>query len=510
MLKKILFLIILSVLWCGNASAAGRVVFYPLGADFSQNLRAFVHNGENGEYVMFTLSGQASPETFSVSPLSKGVSVNDVSWTRSDLSQSPAVVEIAKKIDQLKFKLNSIRSEKQAVEGGILFWTERGKVQETKASELDKIAGLVVSNLSSLYLKSAKIDVKITEIQDLIKDLQRKQREMSGPHKMVWNVKVSVSAKGAKSAEFKVSYMLNNCGWTPNYKLDAYPEKGVVRFTFDAEIRQGSGIDFKDCDIALATVRKFSRISPPTLNKWRIEPEVENESPRAAMDMANFALEASVAPRKMKVQSAPRLVSMATYSLWEMGRKTIPAGSTKKYTVVSENWKSDFTFLARPSLSPDVFVLADVKLNDARDYPLGTSILFMEGAMIGKKDFIFSGNKKEMYFGSDPMLKVERKTLEKLSGDRGLFGSTQTYNWKYLVEIENARKSEVKVKVQEAAPDAGDERIKLALKSSPKAEMKDNSFEWVIPVAGKAKSSIEYSIELKAPDDMKLDLGIGR
>ncbi|WP_027722813.1 DUF4139 domain-containing protein [Maridesulfovibrio zosterae] len=510
MLKKILFLVLLSVLWCGSGAAAGRVVFYPSGADFSQNLRSSIQTGENGEYVMFTLSGQASPETFSVSPLSKGVSVNDVSWTRSDLSQSPAVVEIAKKIDQLKFKLNSVRSEKQALEGGILFWTERGKVQEAKAVELDKIAGLVVSNLSSLYLKSAKIDVKITEIQDLIKDLQRKQREMSGPNKMVWNVKVSVSAKGAKSAEFKLSYMLNNCGWTPHYKLDAYPEQGEVKFSFDAEIRQGSGVDFKDCNIALATVRKFSRISPPILNKWRIEPKVEDEAPRVAMDMANYALEASVVPRKLKVQSVPRQVSMATYSLWEMGRKTIPAGSTKKYTVVTENWKSDFTFLARPSLSPDVFVLADVKLDNAKDYPLGSSILFMEGAMIGKNNFIFSGNKKEMYFGSDPMLKVQRKTLEKLSGDRGLFGSTQTYNWKYLIEIENARKSEVKVKVQEAAPDAGDKSIKLVVKSSPKAKMEDNNFEWVVSVPATAKSSIEYSIELKAPDDMKLDLGIGR
>ncbi|GKT30670.1 DUF4139 domain-containing protein, partial [Aduncisulcus paluster] len=94
---------------------------------------------------------------------------------------------------------------------------------QIKPSDLGNVAGQVVSNLSKLYTESAKLAVKIAELQELINDLQRQLKEMSGGDKLVWNVKVSVASKGAKSADFKVGYMLRNCGWSPKYKLDAFP-----------------------------------------------------------------------------------------------------------------------------------------------------------------------------------------------------------------------------------------------------------------------------------------------
>ncbi len=514
LVKKILLASILIICcWCSLAvAAAERVVFYPSGADFSQKVTAQVKSDDNGRYVMFTLPGQAAPDTFSIASLADQVAVNDVSWTRSDLSRSPAALELGKKIDQLKFKLSAVNAEKQAVQGGISFWTERGKVQETKTSELDKIAGLVVSNLSKLYERSAKLDVKIKELNELIADLERQLKEVSGKDGSVWMVKVSVVAKEAKTGEFKISYMLRNCGWTPKYKLDAYPAEKRVKFTFEAEIRQGSGIDFKNCDIALATVKQWSRISPPELGRWIIEPEPEIAPvpERMMMDSSNMAMEAAMAPRMLKAKGAARRVTKATYSLWELGRKTIPAGATRKYAVESENWKADFTFMARPSMTPDVFVSARSELGVAKDYPSGPVLVFMEGTMIGKQSFNFSGKEKEMFFGSDPMLKAERKTLEKQSGEKGVFGSKQTYNWKYLVELSNSRKTPVEILVQEPSPVSGDKLIKLEISSAPEAEVKDDNFEWKVNVPAEGKASLEYSVGMKAPDDMRINLGLGR
>ncbi|WP_421901998.1 DUF4139 domain-containing protein [Maridesulfovibrio sp.] len=509
--------LVLFVLLCGSAFAsAERVVFYPSGADFSSKVKADLKRDVNGDYVMFTLSGQAVPETFTIASLTKGVAINDVSWVRSDLSRSPAAIELGKKIDQLKFKKNAVISQKQAVDGGIAFWKERGKEQQIKPSDLGNIAGQVVSNLSKLYTESAKLTVKIDELQELINDLQRQLKEMSGGGKLVWNVKVSVVAKGAKSADFKIGYMLRNCGWTPKYKLDAFPGAGKVAFTFEAEIRQGSGMDFKNCDVALATVKKHSRISPPELGRWVIEPkpESEPEMERYAMDQMNMAMEAApmskVAAMGRGLKRAPKRVSKATYSLWEMGKKTIPAGGTRKYAVESEIWKSDFSFIARPSLTSDIFVSSKTLLAEAKDYPVGIALMFMEGTMIGKKRFSFSGKEKKLFFGSDPMLKAERKTVEKKSGEQGMFSSKQTYSWKYSLELENSRKTPVKVLVQEPSPVSGDKRIKLEIVTEPKAEIKDDNFEWKIEVPAAGKYTVTYGVEMKAPDNMDIDLGIGR
>ncbi|WP_239061088.1 DUF4139 domain-containing protein [Desulfovibrio sp. JC022] len=509
--------LLLFVALCGMASAASeRVVFYPSGADFSSKVKTDIKQDVNGDYVAFTLTGQAVPDTFTIASLTKGVAINDVSWSRSDLSRSPAAIELGKKIDQLKFKRNAVISQKQAVDGGIAFWKERGKEQQIKPSDLGNIAGQVVSNLSKLYTESAKLKVKIDELQELINDLIRQLKEMSGGGKLIWNVKVSVVSKGAKSADFKVGYMLRNCGWTPKYKLDAFPGSGKVEFTFEAEIYQGSGMDFKKCDVALATVKKRSRISPPQLGIWIIEPRPEPEPvvARYAMDEMNMAMEsapmAKSAGSGMSFKRAPKRVSKATYSLWEMGRKSIPAGSTRKYAVESETWKSEFSFIARPSLTPDVFVSSKTILAEAKDYPAGIALMFMEGTMIGKKRFSFSGKEKKLFFGSDPMLKAERKTVEKKSGEQSMFGSKQTYNWKYKLELENSRKSPIKVLVQEPSPISGDKRIKLEVTTKPKAEIKDDNFEWLVEVPAAGKYSVNYAVEMKAPDDMEIDLGIGK
>ncbi len=513
--KIILMALFLVILSCGKASAAAdRVVFYPSGADFSSTVKADVKSDVNGSYVMFTLSGQAVPDTFTIAALSEGVSVNDVSWTRSDLSRSPAAVELGKKIDQLKFKRDSVISQQQAVDGGISFWKERGSKQQIKPSDMGNIAGQVVSSLSKLYQESAKLKVKINDLQELINDLQRQLNDLSGGGKLVWNMKVSVAAKGAKSADFKIGYMLHNCGWTPKYKLDAYPSAGKVKFAFEAEIRQASGMDFKSCDVALATVKKRSRISPPQLGRWVIEPKPEPEPERYAMDEVQMAMETAPVSmgkgRNMVRKSAPKRVSKATYSLWEMGRKTIPAGSTRKYAVESETWKADFSFIARPSLTPDVFVSAKTVLAEAKDYPSGTVLMFMEGTMIGKRKFSFSGKEKKLFFGSDPMLKAERKIIEKKSGEQGMFSSKQTYSWKYGIELENSRIAPVKVLVQEPAPVTGDKRIKLEITSKPETEIKDDNFEWLVEVPAAGKYDLNYAVEMTAPDDMDLDLGIGR
>jgi uncharacterized protein (TIGR02231 family) len=511
LIKKIILTLLIVGIWCGTSlAAAERIVFYPSGADFSQEVTVPVESDANGKYVVFTLSGQAIPETFTIASLTNGVAVNDVSWNRNDLSRSPAAVELGKKIEQLKFKLANILSEKKAVEGGISFWKERGKSTESKTSELDRIADLVVTNLGKLYESAAKLDVSVQDIKELIDELHRKLNEITGHGKMVWQVRVSVEPGSNEKASFKVGYMLRNCGWTPKYKLDAHPDSGLVKFSFDAEIRQGSGVDFNNCEVALATVKKTSRISPPNLPKWIVSPMPEVEpAPQMMMDEANFAVQAA-APRKLKARGGARRVSKATYSLWELGKKTIPAGTTRKYSVESLDWASEYSFLARPSLAPDVFVSARIKLNNAGDYPAGPALVFMEGTMIGKKNFSFSGKEKDIYFGSDPLLKVERKTLEKKSGEKGVFGSKQSYDWKYLIELENARGKAVKIKVEEPSPVSGDKRIKLEISAVPTAEVEDNNFEWEVMVPADGKAKIEYSISMTAPDDMNIDLGIGR
>ncbi len=508
--KTILMTLLISMMSaCYAFASSDRVVFYPSGADVSRQVKVDLKTTSYGERVVFVLPGQASPESFSIAPLTNGISVNDVSWIRDDLSESPAAVDIEKNIDLLSSKLAAVNAQAQAVEGGILFWKERGKVQQTKADDVNKIAGLVVSNLTKLYNQAVKLNVQSQDLKELIDEQKRKLNEISGQGKNRWLVTVSVAGDGVKSGSFKIGYMLRNCGWRPKYKLDAYPDLQQIKFSFEAEIWQGSGQDFKNYDVALATVKQNSRMSPPDLVPWVIKPlEPETSQPkkyaRSMMVMESAPMNDSALP-----PPAPRQVRKSTYSIWELGIKTILAGPARKYAISSENWSSEFTYLARPSRSSDVFVSAKVELREARDYRPGQALVLMEGAVLGKVNFSFSGKEKTAFFGADPLLNAKHKIVSKQSGEKGLFGSKQTYDWDYLITLSNARKNKVMIKVQEPAPRAGDKRIKLVDTSKPEAKIKDNNFEWLVEVDAGQKSEIEYGVKLNAPDDMDIDLGSG-
>ncbi|OEU69656.1 MAG: hypothetical protein BA863_16585 [Desulfovibrio sp. S3730MH75] len=510
MLRKIIFMTLFILIMSTCYASADRVVFYPSGADVLRQVKVNVKTTSYGESVTFVLPGQALPESFSIAPLTKGISINDVSWVRDDLSESPAAVDIGKKIDLLSSKLAAVNAQLQAVEGGIFFWKECGKVQQTKADDVDKIASLVVSNLAKLYNQAVKLNDQSQDLKELIDEQKRKLNGISGQGKSRWIVTVSVAGNGIKSGSFKIGYMLRNCGWIPKYKLDAYPDSQQIKFSFEAEIWQGSGQDFKNYDVALATVKQNSRMSPPNLVQWVIKP-VEPESPqpkkyaRSMMVMESASINDAVAP-----SSAPRQVRKSTYSIWELGTKTIMAGPARKYAISSENWNSKFTYLARPSRSSDVFVSAKADLKEARDYRPGQALVLMEGAVLGKVDFSFSGKEKTVFFGADPLLTAKHKIVAKQSGEKGLFGSKQTYDWDYLITLSNARKNMVVIKVQEPAPRAGDKRIKLIDSSKPEAKIKDNNFEWTLEVAAGQKTEIEYGVKLNAPDDMDIDLGSGK
>ena len=65
---------------------------------------------------------------------------------------------------------------------------------------------------------------------------------------------LAASARGICSTFRNVQFgRLSGCGWSPAYRFDAEPEKGLVRFAQQAEIRQATGQDWKGVHLTLAS-----------------------------------------------------------------------------------------------------------------------------------------------------------------------------------------------------------------------------------------------------------------
>lgn len=495
-------LFVLFFAFSSGASANMKVTFFPSGAEVSEQRTLELHNDSGDQYVEFELPGHADPETLTVSG-SGEVVITDISWFRNNLIESSAVSAIRLQLEKAITSRDEVSARLKAAEGGIEYWKSGNKDDVSKTALKEKVADIVVANLSEAYLNLYKLQIQLDKKQAKVDSLNNKLSEASGRVRNVWSVRASISKASSGSTPLKLRYMVNNCGWTPIYRLDAYPDQNIVKFSFEAKIHQASGFDLNNTEIELATIRPLSQISPPVIPEWNIRPEVK----RRIMPLNMVRTESSKTVASDSISSV-NVEQKATYSLWKLGRRNIPAGKERKYNLSNEEWKADFSYLARPSLSDSIYVSARVKHAEAVDFPLGKVFIFMEGTMLGSKHIDLSGKDTEMYFGSDPMLKAEFKTIEKASGENGIFSSDQTYDWRYLVNIINNRTKDCAIRIEEPMPVSGDKRIKLEFETSPEAELKDHNFIWKVSVPASSKISVKYSIKMKAPDDMKLDLGI--
>ncbi|HPK54675.1 MAG TPA: DUF4139 domain-containing protein, partial [Smithellaceae bacterium] len=107
-----------------------------------------------------------------------------------------------------------------------------------------------------------------------------------------------------------------------------------------------------------------------------------------------------------------------------------------------------------------------------------------------------------------PLITVTSSTLAQKAGAKTVFQNKQTQLWQWLIEANNSSGNNARIRIEEPAPQARDERIRLNFQQKPEPTEKDHTkFVWIIDVPAKQKIAIENTVELEAPKELELDLG---
>jgi hypothetical protein len=191
-----------------------------------------------------------------------------------------------------------------------------------------------------------------------------------------------------------------------------------------------------------------------------------------------------------------------------LGKKNIPAGNRQRLKIKDESWPAEFLFLARPSINPQAFVRARIKLEQPAEIPPGQAIFVIDGAILGKREFSFAGSEETLFFGTSPLISVTSSTIADKSGAKNIFQNKQTRNWQWLIEAKNSSNADVKLRIEEPVPQARNKKIHLTFKLNPEPAEKDHAkFVWLLDVPAQQKKTIQNNIELEAPNDMNIDFG---
>ena len=494
-------------------SAPHGVTFYPDSAYVEEVAKVTLYaEDKDMRKAVIILPGQADPDSLTVNVRKDSqMRIEDMTW-RQVVRQGDARIAILRtQLDKLKDERKSLQSTIRALDTQVQFWQLQTKAKVKTVADAHTMSTAIGKNVKKSYHDKLTQEGELEKLDKKIKDAQDEFDRAAGKKETAWEITIFLSGPKNVDTTFSYTYSLSDCGWQPLYRLEAHPQNKKISFTWEAEIWQSTGQDWKNVNINLATLKPPRVTHPGELTPWIIKPRslFRSETVRkkamkaeAADEREGYVGAPTAAP------SAPKESRRSTYSLWQLGKKNILAGARQKIKIQEESWPSEFAYLTRPSQNNQVFVRASVNLAEQKEIPSGSCSIVMDGAILGKREFALFGNEATVFFGVDPLITVKAQLLSKKSGEKTFLQGKHVYTWDWQIDVQNSRPSPVRVIVEEPTPQLRDERISVTLTNNPDPSGKTfSSLTWNLDIPGGQKKSIFTSVRIEAPQDMVLDLG---
>ncbi|HOG06915.1 MAG TPA: DUF4139 domain-containing protein [Syntrophales bacterium] len=493
------------------AAAVQEVTLFPDSAEVVETAKCAVQGSATTQQAIFTLPAQADPETL-VTKTAPGAGwrIEDQSWRKINRQDDEGIRVLKAKIAKLKEERGGLQASLQGIDTQIQFWQNQAKAKTKTLAETVNLAAAIGKNSRRVFQEKAQLEPQIEKIDREIALTQEELKRATGSQETAWEVTLLLGGRGPAELSLTYSYVLNGCGWLPLYRIEARPQEQRIFLVWDAEVWQSSGKDWVDTRVNIATLQPPRSLTPPEFRPWIIQPRplyrpmVRSKAARAD----DLQLLAEATDERVGVMAAPVPKTKSTFTLWSLGKRTIPAGPKRKFSIREEYWPAAFTYLLRPSVSNQAFVRADVTLAEPRDIPAGSGQFVIDGAVLGKREFAFSGREGEIYFGVDPLVSARAELLQRQSGEKGFIADRQTQTWDWRLEIQNERTIPVRIRLEEPNPQVRDERIRLKTVLDPDTTEKNaGTLIWSFDLAAGAKKSLHTTYQLDAPKDMNLDTG---
>ena len=504
--KLIIILILLFPI--SSMATVKEVTFFPNSAKISETAKINPQCDKGKCLSVITLPSQADPKSLVVSlPPQSRVKIEDVQVKPIQVQDEIKIADLRKQIAGREEERKEMLAKLQALEVQLQFWQAQTKAKTKTLADTSKLADAIGKNVRRDHQEKLIIETQLEKIDKNIKKLKEELNQAAGKKETAWEITLTTSGSGQNEIALSYTYSLAGCGWLPLYRIEALPADKIISFSWDAEIWQSSGEDWKQVQLNVATLQPIINVAPPELPEWIIKPRVLYKASRSK-NIAAAPLMEKEASDNEALGAMPAETQNTTYTIWSLGKKNIPAGKRQRLKIKDESWPAEFLFLARPAINPQAFVRAQIKLDQPAEIPSGQAIFVIDGAILGKREFSFAGSEGDLFFGTSPLISVTSSTITDQSGTKTIFQDKQTRSWQWLIEAKNSSNADIKLRIEEPVPQARNKKIHLNFKQNPEPAEKDHAkFVWLLDVPAGQKKTIQNNIELEAPSDMNIDFG---
>jgi uncharacterized protein (TIGR02231 family) len=332
-----------------------------------------------------------------------------------------------------------------------------------------------------------------------------------------------------------LGYLVSNATWSPRYDVRGDLDDAQVSVEYGAEVSQQSGEDWTDITLVLSTAQPSQSANPPHLGPVYVDVK-QPPPPPAPSEMRSRSGYATDASKESVISLGVEMEMMAEASA--MDARVSGGGSSVTFTLprritVATDAKSaqrtriaefsaavEFTFVAMPVLTEQVYLRGRFK-NDS-EYQLlpGRAGIFMNGDYVGPTSLasVAPAAKMELYFGADPALSATRTMLTKNTGETGVFGGWVRTGYEFVLGIDNGSDRAVSVELWDRRPVSRSEEIEvkvidLSLPLSTDADyLRDQAplglMRWDVRVGphrtGKRAESIRYQLSVERKEGVQM------
>ncbi|MCK9224661.1 MAG: DUF4139 domain-containing protein [Candidatus Muirbacterium halophilum] len=327
----------------------------------------------------------------------------------------------------------------------------------------------VENRMKTIMSKKDELNKKLEETKRNIEIINSKKN--SSKITYYYNAILDVNKLSVgKDYQYSISYVVKNCGWKPEYSINASSKDNKVDFKYKAEIYQNTGEDWKNAEIILSTSRPSALRSIPQLNTWDIyvnEPisyrnnSLSRKSAPSAMFDSMAEMSSSKQSNEMLIPEEKVKENFLGYS-FNVGKLSINDGEKgKKINIEQKNIEAEFEFLLIPNIMKESLLTGIFKNELKMPFLDGQALVFLDSDYRGKQNISFTAVKDtiEISFGNFPELFCIREKTKDKKSEIGIISKAKVLDLHYNTIVKNRSSRKLDIKVKERIPISKDSRI---------------------------------------------------
>jgi uncharacterized protein (TIGR02231 family) len=342
--------------------------------------------------------------------------------------------------------------------------------------------------------KNKALEEEKTRLNNQLNELNSRQNQPSG------EISVRVQSDNVAEAEFRVSYLVANAGWTPVYDIRAKDVSSPIEMKYNANVFQNSGEDWDNVNLSLSNSNPNLSGSAPEIFPWYIgfiEPRPQMYETGAAMKSQEMKMDAGGAEEKPMAARTMEVSVVENQTSFNF-KVNIPYslksnGNLLKVDLTTYSIPAEYQYYAAPKLDKDAFLIANITGWDKYNLLQGEASLYFENTYVGKSTINpdIQSDTMKISLGRDKSIVITRKKVDEFT-QRKTIGANKVDTRGFVTSVRNNKSKPVNLIIVDQIP------------VSTRSEIVVNPLEVSGAISDKLTGILKWELQLNSLDQKDL------